>query len=330
MAFTPARKHLFYTELAKLLEAGFGIRAAAGVMLETRLPPEQAGLLRSLDAGLEAGKSIAEAFGSASPAIGPLEKSIVAAGERGGKLGTAFQHLAGYFGMLAAARREILAALVYPIVLLHLGIFLAVVPGALIEGGRSFGSILGNFAVALLVAYAVGGALAAVAVILARKAAVDPTLDAALRRVPVLGGARRSLAMARFAKAWHIGALAGIPVAESARMAADASQAGGIRRAGLNLADAAGKGEALGPAMLANDAIPRDFARAYAIAEEAGGLDKELARWAGIFDDESRRAMKTLSATLPKVAYFVIVAFIAWKIVAFYSGYYGMLEELGE
>ena len=79
MAFTAAQKHLFYTEIAKLLEAGFGIREAGKAMLDTRLPAGQADLLRRMDADLEAGKSITEAFGAG--VITPLERSIIGAGE---------------------------------------------------------------------------------------------------------------------------------------------------------------------------------------------------------------------------------------------------------
>lgn len=328
MAFNPARKHLFYTELAKLLEAGFGIRAAAEVMLGTLPANDEATLLRKLDAGLESGRSIAEAFGEASPTIGPLEKSIVAAGERGGKLGTAYQHLAGYFGMLANARREIVSALAYPAVLLHLGVFLAVVPSALIEG-TGFGSILRELLVTLLAIYSIGAVFAVLVAAITRKATVDPAVDGFLRRLPVLGKARRMLSMSRFTKAWHIGTLAGVPVAECVRMAASASQSGALRKTGERLCLAAENGGSLGSLMLADKDIPGDFSRAYAIAEEAGGIDKELGRWAAIFDEESGRAVKTLSSALPKLAYFMIVAFIAWKILSFYGGYYhGILEQL--
>ena len=42
---TPSRTHAFYAELAKLLEAGFGIREAARVMAEHKLPADQAAVL---------------------------------------------------------------------------------------------------------------------------------------------------------------------------------------------------------------------------------------------------------------------------------------------
>ena len=87
MAFSAAHKHLFYTEIAKLLEAGFGIREAGKAMLDTRLPAGQAELLRRMEVDLEAGKSITEAFGPG--VITPLERSIIGAGERGGRMAPA-------------------------------------------------------------------------------------------------------------------------------------------------------------------------------------------------------------------------------------------------
>ena len=96
MGFSAAQKHLFYTEIAKLLEAGFGIREAGRAMLDTRLPGQQADLLRRMDADLEAGKSITDAFGTG--VITPLERSLIGAGERGGRMAPAFQHLADEHG----------------------------------------------------------------------------------------------------------------------------------------------------------------------------------------------------------------------------------------
>jgi type IV pilus assembly protein PilC len=49
--------------MAKRLEAGFDIRKAAAVLIDTKLPPAQAVLLKDLNAGLEAGGSITSSFG---------------------------------------------------------------------------------------------------------------------------------------------------------------------------------------------------------------------------------------------------------------------------
>ncbi len=329
MALHAAQKHLFYTETAKLLEAGFGIREAAAVMLATKLPGAQATLLRELDRELEAGKSIAESFGRDDTRITALERAIIGAGERGGRMAEAFQHLADYFGMLAAARRDAFQAMVYPIVLLHLGVFVAVVPAALMSGDKGFADILVDLLLVLLVLYAVGFVVLLGIRALLRAAPDHPGVDAMLNRIPYLGKARRNMAMARFTKVYHSCLLAGLSMKETVATAANVSRSGIIREAGDRLAKALEHGGPLGPEFVACGAFPRAFARSYATAEESGSLDKDLARWSLVYQDDASRATKALSVAIPKILYALVVAFIVWKIIGFWSGYYGMLEELG-
>ena len=183
------RKHLFYVELEKLVEAGFGIKEAASVLLENRPSRGERKLLDELLAGLAEGRSIAESFQGGE--LTQMERGIIAAGERGGKLGPAFKHLAD---RLKATAKE---------------------------------------------------------------------------------------------------------------------------------------GNALGPVFVAERAFPRAFAKSYATAEESGMLDKDLLRWAKVFEDDAASSVRTLSVVLPKLGYALIVCFVVWKLVSFYSGYYGSLEELG-
>jgi type II secretory pathway component PulF len=330
MAFPPAQKHLFYTELAKLVEAGFGIRDAGRAMLDTRPPATQAALLRAMDARLEAGQSIAEAFGADQPEISDLERRILAAGERGGRLGPAFQHLADYFGMLATARRDFRQSMVYPLVLLHLGVFVAIVPSALMGGERDFGSIARGFIVALLALYALGGLVVFVLRGILKAAPENAAIDRLLHRLPVIGRARRAMAMARFTKVYHIGLLAGLSMRETVEAASLASQSGILREAGRRLMDALKDGGALGPEFVKCGAFPPAFARSYATAEEAGGLDKDLARWAKVFHEDAARGAKAVSVVIPKLLYVVVVGFVLWKVLAFYSGYYGAMEKFLE
>ena len=330
MAFSAAQKHLFYTEIAKLLEAGFGIRAAAQAMLDTRLPAGQAGLLKEMDRDLEAGKSIAASFGKDLPAITSLERSIIGAGERGGRMAQAFQHLADYFGLLAAARREALQSMIYPLVLLHLGVFVGVIAPALMSGEKSVVEMMIQFALALLVLYGICFVVWLGIRALLRTATVSAQVDAMINRIPLLGKARRSMAMARFTKVYHTCLLAGLSMQETVGSSAEASRSGAIREAGRKMEETLKRGEALGPVFIASGAFPSAFARSYATAEEAGGLDKDLARWSKVYEDDAARGAKALSATIPKVLYAFIVIFIVWTILKIYSGYFDVLDQLGD
>jgi len=325
---SPAQRHLLHTELAKLLGAGFGIRQAIAVILDTRPPAAQVALLKEADQALAEGKSIAQAFGN-PVRVTDLERTVIAAGERGGRLAQAFQHLADYFEMLASARREALQSMIYPTVLLHMGVFVATVPGALMAG-RSGASILGSIILWLVGLY-LGIALIVLLVRgLLKAAPTNVAVDRWLNRIPVIGKARKSMAMARFTKVYHIGVLAGLSMAEVVSMATEASHSGNIRQAGARLLEKAREGGLLGPFFVASNAFPAAFARSYATAEEAGGLDTDLERWSRLFHEEAARGIKAVAIAVPKVCYVLILIFVVWKILGFYSGYYETLDRLGE
>lgn len=329
MAFTPAQKHLFYTELAKMVEAGFGIRDAARAMLDTRLPALQAELLRNMDAGLEAGKSITDSFGSGVASVSELERSIIGAGERGGRLAQAFQQLADYFGMIATARRDVRQAMAYPVTLLHLGLFVAVLaPGLMSQSG--FGEILVRFAMILGLVYGVvfAGWLAVRALL--KSAPGSAGIDRLIRAIPVIGKARRSMAMARFTKVYHTCLLAGLSMQETVESACTASHSGVIREAGEVLQATLKEGGALGPKFIDSGAFPAAFARSYATAEESGGLDKDLARWSNLYHEEAVRSVKSASNLVSKAVYFLVLLFVAATIIRIYSGYFDMIESITE
>jgi general secretion pathway protein F len=322
------QKHLFYSEMAKLLEAGFDIRKAAAVLADTRLPAAQEILLKDLNRGLESGQTIAAAFGADRDAISDLERHIVSAGERGGTLAPAFAHLAGYFGMIAAARSQLIKGMIYPAIVLHIGVVVGTIPMDLMKQA-GFGAMAGHFLLALLTLYALVAVVLLVARLLWKRAPGDPATDRLLQRIPWIGKARRAMAMARFCKVYHSCLLAGISMKETAELSAGASRSALIGRAGTRLAQTAAAGGALGPVMVAEAAFPRPFARSYATGEEAGTLDSDLARWSGFFETEARAASETVAVMVPKVLYFLILLFVAWKIVAFFNGYYsGLLNQL--
>lgn len=314
--------------MAKLLQAGFDIRRAAVVMVNTKLPPAQMRLLKDLNAGLESGESITDSFAKNSRSISGLERSMIAAGERGGKLAPAFQHLADYFGMVASVRREIVKGMIYPIIVLHLGIFVGTVPLSLMGERPTVGQVAGSFGISLLILYVSATVMFFLGRFFLRKFREKTCLDYALDRIPWIGSARRNMAMSRFCKVYHACLLAGIPMVETVRISAESAQSGIIRLAGKRIAAVATEGNSLGPQFIEENAFPAEFSRSYATGEEAGTLDTDMANWSRKFQDAAESAMKTASVMVPKLLYFLIMAYVAWKIISFFSGYYTMLDSI--
>ena len=324
------QKHLFYMEMAKLLQAGFDIRRAAGVLGNTKLPPAQVLLLKDLNDGLQSGESITDAFAKDARAISSLERSMIAAGERGGKLAPAFQHLSDYFGMVASVRREIVKGMIYPLIVLHLGIFIGTVPLSLMGERPTAGQVVGGFATTLLILYVSAAALFFIGRIVLEKSSQSPGLDQALNRIPWIGSARRNMAMSRFCKVYYACLMASISMVETVRVSSESAQAGMIRRAGKRIGVVAAEGNLLGPQFIAEDAFPSGFARSYATGEEAGSLDTDMGNWSRKFQENAESAMKMASVMVPKILYFFIMAYVAWKIIGFFTGYYSELDSIGE
>ena len=93
---------------------------------------------------------------------------------------------------------------------------------------------------------------------------------------------------------------------------------------------AAAEGGALGPKFVSCGAFPPAFARSYATAEESGSLDKDLARWSRVYQEDAARTVKTASNVVSKLVYFLVLLFIGWTVIKAYSGYYGMMNDLLE
>lgn len=326
MPGSPREKQMFYGELAKFSGAGFGIRDSLEPM-RRHAPEGRRRILRKMERALDTTGTISDAFRAH---VSPLEHALISAGERGGKLHASFQHLASYFGMLAIARREMFSALVYPVFLLHLGVLAGTVPLGFVRG-RAFMEIFGDAALRLLAVYAAALLLWLAGRALTRAAARSATADAFLSALPFLGKTRRALAMARFAKVHHICLLAGISLRETLETAGTAAGRGKILAAMPVIAEALRAGFPLGPAFMKTGAFPPDFARSYATAEESGTLDDELARWATVFSDDAAHHTRILAATAPRVLYFLVICYVAWQIISFFTGMYeNIFRELEE
>ncbi len=182
----------------------------------------------------------------------------------------------------------------------------------------------------LLGVYLVAAVLVLVVRAILKRAPENAAIDRLVNRIPWIGKARKNLAMARFCKVYQSCLLAGISMVETVRLASNAAQSGVIREVGTRLVVATKAGDALGPQFMAESAFPKAFARSYATGEEAGSLDKDMANWANVFQADAELAARTASVVLPKLLYFLILLFVAWRIVGFFLGYYEQLDHMGD
>ncbi|HUF62363.1 MAG TPA: type II secretion system F family protein [Verrucomicrobiales bacterium] len=329
MKFGSDEKRVLYSELGKLLRAGFPLEQALKTLQQQKLPASHRHFIEIVQRGIAEGKSIAESVQVLSPEVSQLEVSLIEAGERGGKLPDVFRQLGDYFHRLRVARQAVVTQLVYPFALFHAGVVLGALP-RMFRYGLSM-ETWGPMVVALAVLY---GLLAAVIVLkkpVRIRASRDPRLDGILLKLPLFGRVRLYYALERFCRVFQIYLLAGIRPSRALLAAGEASQSGSVLESAEDMSRQVELGLMLGPLFRLEPVFPQDFAVTMATAEEAGTLDEELGRWARLFTLQGEEALEQLKVWLPRAIYFCIVIYMAWLILSMGLGYVGMFEEmLGE
>lgn len=329
MQLTAADKATLYRELAKLIGADFHADRAVDLLAGQNPPAARKAFLDGLQRGLARGEGIATALARENGAlVTGMEIALVSAGETSGRLAQPFEHLARYFAAVDAGLRQARSAMIYPLILVHLGIVLPELPALIIDSGQ------GSPVVAMVTKVAVFWLLALVLWRIWRwisaAAVKSAAVDRMLNRVPLIGRARQHWALARFTQVFHAGLLAAMNMSRVTRIAGEASQSGVMFHGAESAASRIDTGAQLAPSLRATDAFPRLFVDSVATAEEAGSLDKEMERWAVAEADLAGEAMQRVAVWLPKIGYALIVLYVGWRIVSMYMGVYAPVFKLME
>lgn len=325
-----AEKARLYREMAKLLQADFHLDRSLTLLLGQQKPAKTRLWLESLRSGLAGGQSVAEAVrGFPEGLVSGMELALIEAGERGGRLAQTFAHIALYYEGASAAAKKVRSALIYPLVLLHVAVVLPEVPEAVREG-LSLTAFIGGVIVRLGLLWVVCVASWLLWREASARAALDARLDALLRRVPLLGGARRHWGMARFCQVFHSGLLAALRMSECCRMAGAAAHSASLREGAERAARQVERGELLSLALADAGAFDPGFVASVASAEEAGCLDEEMRRWTVSETAEAEEAVQRAAAWLPKAAYALVVVYVVWRIFGMAQGYFDQIGRLLE
>ncbi|MCX8108691.1 MAG: type II secretion system F family protein [Verrucomicrobiae bacterium] len=314
----------FYHQLGTMLAAGMTLLQSLDRL---RMAPP-AGFLRLplqriLDS-LNQGSSLAEALTKLGKWLPAFDLALLKAGELSGHLDTVCKLLAGYYDERAQMARQLLADLSLPLFILHAAVFLAPLPAFVLGGTlttyfrETIGMLAPFYLLTLLMLWACQGT---------RSATWRALVDSLLHRLPILGKARRHLALARLAKALEILLSAGVPITEAWLLAANASGSAALQRAVQNFPDRIQAGQTPSELLRSLREFPAMFTNLYETGELSGTLDDTLKRLFAYYRDDAARKMKTLAEWTPRVVYLVIVAVLAFQIVSFWAHFADSLSK---
>jgi type II secretory pathway component PulF len=333
MSMSVNDKARIYRELGKLFAVSFPMDKSVAMLLDQHSSGARHEFLEGIDRGLSQRLGFAEAMSTYNHRItSDLERSLITSGERSGRLAEACEHLAHYFETWHKGIREARGAMVYPLLLLHVGIIvpeisrfmlLSQLPGNAGEM-HLWPAILwriGLFWVALIVLWQVWRWAS-------RASVKSEAIDRCINFLPLIGSVRRHWALSRFCQVFHSALLASMRITECLHMAGDASQSGIVSNGAELAAKEVAGGESLAASLVKSKRFPRLFTNAVQTSEASGVLDIEFARWAQAETDLATEAQRSVAEWYPKALYFLVLGYIAARIIGFASDYFGTVMNV--
>lgn len=74
-------------------------------------------------------------------------------------------------------------------------------------------------------------------------------------------------------------------------------------------------GEELAQSLGKAGPLPGNILRGIGLGQEAGTLDEEFRRWGKFYMEQTLNRIRVLSDWLPKIMYFAIAGYVAWRII---------------
>lgn len=329
LIITPAqlsRRSEFYHQLAQLTAAGIGLVAALGQL--QRNPPERSfrePIKRTLNE-LARGSTFTESLQSAGEWLPAFDVALLQAGEHSGRLDACFRLLADYYRDRARIARQMISDLMYPAFLFHFAIFILPFAQFFTTGNtavylaKTFGVLIPVYVVVFAFIYASQSK---------HGEAWRARLESLLHPVPVLGTARRYLALSRLSIALESLISAGVNIVEAWPLAANASGSPALRKAVDAWTPLLASGQTPADILGNSHVFPELFTAQYTTGEISGKLDETLRRLHTYFQEEGTRKLHAVSQWLPRGIYLMITLWIGYRIVHFYSDYFNQVKDAG-
>jgi type II secretory pathway component PulF len=254
-----------------------------------------------------------------------FDLALIEAGEQSGRMDACFKLLALHYQDRAQMVKQAISDLMYPMFTLHVAVF--VFP--FVEFFKTGNMTRFGLTVVGMLAPLYAGVFF---IIFACQGRHGEKWRAILERifspVPVLGTARRDLALSRLAAALEALLNAGVPIIGAWELAATASGSPALRRTVQEWRPRLEQGST--PAELVSESgqFPSVFASLYHTGEISGQLDQTLNRLHTLFQEEGLRRMRLVSRWGPQIVYFAVAIYVAFRVIGFYMGYFKELNDV--
>jgi type IV pilus assembly protein PilC len=322
---------LFYRQLATMLAAGLSLSEALRSQ-ENRTRGRLGVIIAEMRANVSNGGRFSDTMSRYPKVFSRLQIALIRAGEGGGLLDSMVDRIASYLEYEMKVRALIAKALVYPIAILILALLAWVcVPSLdkLVNGG--FAPFWAEIWPRLRV-WVVGAIVLVVALKLIFQFHTPRLIfDAVKVNIPIVGGNAHKIAMSRFSRALAVLYAAGMSLAESVDIAADASGNLFVGRAVKYAVPALQSGQGLTESLTRTRVVSPMVLDMLAVGERSGSTDAVLEKVAEYMDDEIDASIHKLGIALFILMLLIAGGIVGYIVITFWMKLYGgLLGSVGK
>jgi type II secretory pathway component PulF len=291
---------------------------------------------------LAIGRSITDALPATGEYYPLLFRQMVEVGEVSGRLGEIYKRLARHYDRVLASRRAFLSRITWPLMQLGIALFviglliwiLGMLPVNQTAAGVQVDTLgwglIGNRGLVIYVnaLMLVGICVFLFAMALQRGSAWTRSVQRIITTLPVVGGAFKTLALARFTWALQLVLDTPMDIRKALMLALNATGNDYFARHAHAVAHNIQAGRTVTQALAMTGVFPNDLLDSIAVGEESGRLVETMEREAKEYEERSGTAIAILAQAAGYAIWLLVAAFIIMMIFRMFASYVGMLQGL--
>lgn len=323
---------IFTRQLATLIDSGLPLLRSLNVLAKQERDAVLRNTINKLADGVQGGNTFSDALALHPRIFNDLYVNMVKAGEIGGVLELVLNRLAEFQEKAAKIKNKVVAAMVYPIIVITMAIaimgFLLVFIVPKFEA--IFHDMLGNRPLPVITMFVINlsklvqnhwpviiGLLVAVVAgykFMNRTTPGRSIIDRLKLHLPLFGDLNRKTAISRFSRTLGTLVTSGVPILQALNITRETAGNAVIAKAISQVHDSVKEGESIVQPLEASRTFPPMVISMIDVGEETGQLPEMLLKIADVYDDEVDNSVAGITAALEPIM-IVILAFIVGTIV---------------
>lgn len=341
---------VFTRQLATLIDSGLPLLRGLTVLSRQEPVPNMKRTITTLADSVQTGSTFSESLSQFPKIFNKLYINMVKAGELGGVLEVVLNRLAEYQEKAQKLKNKIVAAMVYPIIVMVIAVLimvflmLVIVPkfekifDDMIPGGRSKLPALTQFVIGISRSMGdyIWYILIAIALLFIFWKIFSSTpggkvaIDKVKLKLPLFGDVQRKSAISRFARTLGTLVTSGVPILQALNITRETAGNLVVSGAITKVHDAVKEGESMVAPLESSGVFPPMVISMVDVGEETGQLPEMLLKIADVYEDEVDNSVSALTSMLEPLMIVMLAVVVGVIVMALFLPLISVIQNLNQ